>query len=121
MRSNCGLAISNLRFRDLVLAFLLACFSWLVLTPIWIHASPGGLADTIIGGLFHVPYRVGKHFAHLLFPDSVTRNTTRYYLAPMMGIAGEILLLTALWLAGIRVVRWRQAVKQKSSSAPLQG
>jgi hypothetical protein len=105
----------HLRLRDLVLAFLLACTSWLILTPIWIHASAGGLADKIIGGLFHVPYRVGKHLAHVLFPDSATRSTTRYYLAPMMGVAGEIVFLTAVCLAGICVVRSRQARKNRAS------
>jgi hypothetical protein len=105
----------NLRFRDFGLAFLLACFSWLILTPIWIHASPGGLVDTIIGGMFHIPYRVGKHLAHVLFPDSATRNTTRYYLAPIIGVAGEIVLLTALWLTAICVVYWRQSPKHKPS------
>jgi hypothetical protein len=103
--------ISRRRLRDLVLASLLACASWLILMPIWIHASPGGLTDKIIGGMFHVPYRAGKHLAHVLFPDSAARSTTRYYLAPMFGVAGEILLLTAVWLAGFGVVRLRQARK----------
>jgi len=103
------------RFRDLVLAFLLACASWLILTPIWVHASPGGIVDTIIGGMFHVPYRAGKHLAHVLFPDSATRSTTRYYLAPIFGVAGEILILTSVWLTGFSVVRLRQARKHISA------
>jgi hypothetical protein len=101
--------------RDLGSAFLLACCSWFVLTPIWIYSSPDGLADRVIGGLFRVPYRWGKLLAHLVFPDlgpdNTIRNTTGYYVAPLMGIAGEVLLLAVLWLIGIRIVRWMHAEK----------
>jgi hypothetical protein len=107
--------ILTFKRRDAVLAFLLACCSWLVLTPIWIYSSPGGLADRVIGGLFYVPYRLGKHLAHVVFhdhgPDRAIRNTTGYYVAPLMGIAGEVLLLMALWFIAIQMVRWMRAKK----------
>ncbi|MGA9041468.1 MAG: hypothetical protein WB421_13105 [Terriglobales bacterium] len=102
--------------RDLGAAFLLALCSWFVLTPIWTHSSPGGIVDRAIGGLFYAPYRLGKHLAHVAFPDHgpdrAIRNPTGYYIAPLMGIAGEILFLMALWLIGIRIVHWMWARKR---------
>jgi hypothetical protein len=103
--------VLRLERRDVSLAVLLACLSWFVLTPIWIHSSPGGLVDRAIEGLFYLPYRAGKHLAHVVFPDGATRNTTRYYAAPLMGAMGEVFLLMALWFIGIRVVRWQRAEK----------
>jgi len=103
--------VLRLRRRDVGWAFLLGCFSWLVLTPVWIRATPGGVADRLIGGLFSPAYRVGKHLAHVVFPNSSIPNTTAYYVAPLIGVAGELLLLILLWLIGIGVVRWTQSPK----------
>jgi hypothetical protein len=94
---------SRSKRRDAVIAFVLACASWLVLTPIWIHASQGGWVDRVIGGLFYLPYRAGKHFAHVVFPNDATRNTTGYYAAPLMGVAGEVLFLMVLWFVSVRI------------------
>jgi len=105
--------ILTFKRRDVGAAFLLALCSWFVLTPIWTHSSPGGIVDRAIGGLFYAPYRLGKHLAHVAFPDHgpdrAIRNPTGYYLAPLMCIAGEILLLMALWFIAIRIAHWMRA------------
>ena len=93
------------------LAFLLACFSWCVLTLVWILSPPGGIADRSIGALFSPAYSVGKHLAHIVFPNSSNRNPIAYHVAPLTGAAGEVLLLTVLCLIGIGVVRWMRASK----------
>ena len=103
--------VLRLRRRDVGWAFLLGCFSWLVLTPVWIRATPGGVADRLIGGLFSPAYRVGKHLAHVVFPNSSIPNTTAYYVTPLIGVAGEVLLLISLWLIGIGGVRWTRVSK----------
>jgi len=97
---------SGLKSRDLALAFLLACISWLALTLVWTHASPGGLSDRIVGILLSPSYRVGKHLAHLCFPNQSGRNIIGYYLAPLFGVATEVAFFMALWLVGIGIRRW---------------
>jgi hypothetical protein len=92
--------------RDLAVAFLLACISWLALTTLWAHVSPGGLTDKIIGNVLSPSYRVGKHFAHLCFPNYSSRNNIGYYFAPLFGVATDIVFLSAMWLVGIRIRRW---------------
>jgi hypothetical protein len=111
-------AIPVRKRRDFGLAALLSGCSWLVLTPIWIHSSKGGLADRAIEGLFSLPYRVGKHVAHLLFPDHgvnhAIRNNTGYYLGPLMGVGGELVFLMAIFFLAIRVARHMQSGKHHS-------
>jgi hypothetical protein len=102
-------AIQVRKRRDVGLAALLSGCTWLVLTLIWTHSSKGGLADRTIEGLFYLPYRGGKHLAHVLFPDHgvdhAIRNNTGYYLGPLMGMGGELLFLAAILFLAIRVVR----------------
>lgn len=85
-------------------AFFLGFLSWLLLMPIWIHSSPGGLVDRVIGTVFSPAYLAGKHLAHLAFPNSENRNTTAHLVAPLTGVAGELLELMTLWFVGIRVL-----------------
>jgi len=104
--------------RDLGVASLLSVFSWFGLTGLWIHSAKGGLIDRFIGALFFLPYGLSKHMAHVLFPDRgpdhAIRNSTGYYLGPLMGVAGEILLLLLLWFVGLRIVRslWTKSSSQ---------
>jgi len=95
-----------LRRRDVGLAFLLALASWVALTVLWTYASSGGFTDRIVGDLLSPAYRVGKHVAHLCFPNYGSRNTIGYYFAPLFGIAAEIVCLMGLWLFGISIRRW---------------
>src|SRR5215469_218350 len=95
----------GLKLRDLAVGLLLACFSWFLLTAVWTVAPPGGLYDKIVGGLFSIPYRAGKHLTHVVLPNTSVRNATAYYLAPVVGICSEILLLLLLWLTVIAIGR----------------
>lgn len=95
----------GLRFRDLGVGLLLACISWFVLTALWTIAKPGGVYDKIVGGLFSIPYRAGKHLTHLALPNTSVRSATAYYLAPVVGIGAEILALLILWLAAMAFAR----------------
>jgi hypothetical protein len=94
---------------DLGLASLLSVFSWFGLTALWIHSAKGGLIDRFVGAFFFLPYGLGKHMAHVLFPDRgpdhAIRNSTGYFLGPLLGVAGEILLLLLFWFVGLRIVR----------------
>jgi hypothetical protein len=101
-----GAGLIPARRRIVWAAFFMACASWLVLTPVWVYCSPGGLADRVIGALFSPPYRAGKHVAHLIFRDSSLRNATAYYIAPFLGAIGEVLFLMGLWVIGMGLVRW---------------
>jgi hypothetical protein len=97
---------SRLSLRGAVWAILLACVSWIVLTLLWSHASTGGLADKIVGSVLSPSYQLGKHLAHICFPNYNSRNATGTYLAPVFGVAAEILFLTALWLLALWIRAW---------------
>jgi hypothetical protein len=94
-------------------AFILSFCSWFALTFIWSHSARGGLADRMIRSLFFLPYVLGKHIAHVVFPDHgldhAIRNSTGYYLGPVMGVAGEVIFLMMMWFVGIQIVRWIRA------------
>jgi len=109
--------LSRLKSSGVVMAFLLACLSWLVLTAPWAQASPGGLIDKIAGNLLSPAYRVGKHLAHLFFPNDNGRNAVGNYLGPAFGVAAEIVLLAVLWLLGIWLRRWTRARKMPQPPA----
>ena len=94
-----------LKLRDLAVGLLLACISWFLLTAAWTVATPGGLYDKVVGGVFSIPYRAGKHLTHVILPNTSVRNATAYYLAPVVGICSEILLLLLLWLTLIAIGR----------------
>ena len=106
--------------RDVGLAFFLGCSSWLVLTPLWNHAVRGGLVDRALEMLFSPSYRVGKHLGHVIFPNSETRNATGALVAPFMGVAGEVLFLTALWVIAISRIRWKRARTEKHNCKEFQ-
>jgi hypothetical protein len=72
---------------------------------IWLYATPGGLADGLIGGLFALPYRAGRHLARVVFTGSSVRDPVAYRVAPLIGVATEILVLTFVWLVIARLVR----------------
>jgi len=95
----------GLKLRDLAVGLLLACISWFLLTAVWTVATPEGLYDKIVGGLFSIPYRAGKHLTHIILPNTSIRNATAYYLAPLVGVCSEILLLLLLWLTVIAIAR----------------
>jgi hypothetical protein len=103
----------RIRARDLFFAFLLGCSSWFVLMPVWNHAPQGGLLDKLLGGLFSPAYRLGKHLAHVIFPNNGARNTTGTYIAPVMGVVAEVLFLMALWTIAISLIRWRRCAKHR--------
>jgi|SRR5277367_327591 len=104
---------SRLNFRDVISALLLACVSWIVLTLVWTQSSTGGLTDKIVGTVLSPSYQLGKHFAHVCFPNYNSRNATGTYLAPVFGVAAEILFLTVLWLLAV----WIRA-RTRSRSTP---
>jgi hypothetical protein len=102
----------GLKFRDVGVGLLLACISWFLLTALWTMATPGGLYDKIVGGLFSLPYRAGKHLTHVMLPNTSVRNATAYYIAPVVGIGSEILFLLLLWLAVLAIARSGRRVKR---------
>ena len=104
----------GLRFRDLGIGFLLACISWFALTAIWTTAKPGGVYDKIVGGLFSIPYRAGKHLTHVALPNTSVRSATAYYLAPVVGICTEILALLLLCLAAMAIARSARGTRRGS-------
>ncbi len=93
--------------RQLIWAFLLGCLSWPLLIFIWGHSARGGLADKLWGGLFSATYVLGHGMAHIIFPNEASRHTVRYYIGPFLGSSAQILLLMAIWLAGIRLIMRR--------------
>ena len=111
-------SVLRIRVRDLFLAFLLGCCSWVLLTPLWNHALQGGLLDKILGALLSPAYRLGKHLAHAIFPNSGARNATGTYIAPLMGVVAEVLFLMALWTIAISLIRWRLCAKQRYDQHP---
>jgi hypothetical protein len=104
----------RLKSSGVVMAFLLACLSWVAVTAAWAQASPGGLIDKIVGNLLSPAYRIGKHLAHLFFPNDIGRNAVGNYLGPAFGVSAEVVFLTVLWLLGIRLRRWIRARKTAS-------
>jgi hypothetical protein len=94
-----------LKRRNLGLAFLLAVGSWFVLSLVWTHTAPGGLVDRAIGALFSPGFGAGHYLAQALFSDSGAANPTGFYLARLISVTINVLLLTALWFVPIRLVR----------------
>lgn len=108
-----------LKLRDLAIGLLLACISWFLLTAVWTVATPGGLYDKIVGGLFSIPYRAGKHLTHVILPNTSVRNASAYYLAPVVGICSEILLLLLFWLTMIAIARLARGTRLDSPARRL--
>lgn len=90
----------TLPMRSVTTAFFLGALSWLLLMLIWLYSSPGGLVDRVIATVFSPAYLAGKHLAHVAFPNAENRNTTAHLIAPLTGVAGELLELTTLWFVG---------------------
>jgi hypothetical protein len=103
--------LSRLKSSGVVMAFLLACLSWVIVTAAWTQASPGGLIDKIAGNLLSPAYRIGKHLAHLFFPNDNGRNAVGNYLGLAFGVAAEIVFLTVLWFLGIGLRKWTRVRK----------
>ena len=116
-RLTCGLV--RLESRDLGVAFLVACISWVAITLAWSRATPGGNADKIINSLLSPPYRVGKHLGHVFFPNYSSRNTLGFYFAPLFGVAVELSCLMALWIVAVSCRRWFRVRKGARNSAAL--
>ncbi|MBV8477230.1 MAG: hypothetical protein JOZ36_11235 [Acidobacteria bacterium] len=100
------------------LASLLGSMTWLVVIPIWTYSASGGIVDRTIGALLDVPYRAGKHLAHVLFPDVSVPNAKAYYAAPLLGAAAEILLFMALWGAILAMFRLSRGEKARGRTPP---
>ena len=101
------------RANDFGLAFLLGLASWRVLMAIDMRSPQGGLVDTAIWRLFAPLYRAGFYVGMNLFPAHSASGTSLP--AVSLGAAAEILVLTALWFFGIRVVRRIRSERQNGN------
>jgi hypothetical protein len=106
-------AILWLMHTDFGLSFLLGLASWGVLMAIDMQSPQGGLVDTAIWRLLAPVYRVGFYVGTILFPAHSARGTSLP--AVSLGAAAEILVLTALWFVGIRVVRRIRSERQNGN------
>lgn len=92
--------------RDASSAIVLALVSWFLIFLVWGHVTPNGPADHVIATLMRPPYRVGRHLAVVVFPEYEIWKSVGYYLAPALGILGEVATLAGIWLGLIQVRRW---------------
>jgi hypothetical protein len=109
-------AILWLMHTDFGLSLLLGLASWGVLMAIDMQSPQGGLVDTAIWRLFAPVYRAGFYVGMTIFPARSASGTSLP--AVSLGAAAEILVLTALWFVGIRVVRWNTLRKAERKSSP---